>query len=327
MRPKSPPGDRIITEIGEELFQFLFQGELKYTYETVREKAQEQGKNIRFRLCFESPRLTYLPWETLYDGNQHVSLDPKSALARHARFDDGRNTSQPAPLPIAILGMVPSIRRMGEIELAQINVEDEQDNIRRAVQDLEKEGKVILRWASGWSQDVALKLRRPPEGCATWHVFHFAGHGALRDSADDPGAQPGGFLLADPNPQIKGAWTSIDAAKLHRTEVLQMLQWSPQTLRLVFLNACKSAAGGPGSASIAEYLVRNGHPAVIAMQYEISDWAAIYFSYVLYTWLANGHALPDAVIAGRQALQEAHSTEWVTPVLYMRDLYGNLFRS
>src|ERR1022692_3096542 len=68
------------------------------------------------------------------------------------------------------------------------------------------------------------------------------------------------------------------------------------SLRLVILNACEAGRTDPADpfAGVADSLVRRGIPAVIAMQFEISDTAAIEFAPALYGALAAGLPIDGA---------------------------------
>jgi CHAT domain-containing protein len=94
------------------------------------------------------------------------------------------------------------------------------------------------------------------------------------------------------------------------------------SLRLVVLNACEGARVGRTNpfAGMAESLVQHEVPAVIAMQFEISDEAATVFANGFYSAIATG--LPaDAAVAAARFTMFAHRSddiEWGTPVLYMR---------
>jgi len=70
-----------------------------------------------------------------------------------------------------------------------------------------------------------------------------------------------------------------------------------------------------------------GVPAVVAMQFPISDQAAIAFTDCLYPRLAQGLPLDTAVGEARKAIRIADrsSLEWATPVLFMRTPDGKLF--
>ena len=93
------------------------------------------------------------------------------------------------------------------------------------------------------------------------------------------------------------------------------------TPRLVVLNSCASGASGDTElfAGTASALVRSGIRAVAAMQFMISDAAALEFSRGFYSALANGRGVDEAVRSGRIAILGLgrYTLEWVTPVLYL----------
>ncbi|MEO1085994.1 MAG: CHAT domain-containing protein, partial [Acidobacteriota bacterium] len=80
-------------------------------------------------------------------------------------------------------------------------------------------------------------------------------------------------------------------------------------------------------AGVASALVLGGLPAVLAMQIPISDQAAIAFSRDFYAELAAGTTLDEALVEGRQAIEntDSNSVEWGTPVLFLRVKDGNVF--
>jgi hypothetical protein len=72
--------------------------------------------------------------------------------------------------------------------------------------------------------------------------------------------------------------------------------------------------------------VRQGIPAVIAMQFEISDPAALVFSKSFYQAIADGLPIDMAMVEARVAMfAEGHEVEWATPVLYLRLSDGRIF--
>jgi hypothetical protein len=77
----------------------------------------------------------------------------------------------------------------------------------------------------------------------------------------------------------------------------------------------------------AAALVRSGVAAVTAMQYAISDLAAVAFSRGFYTALAHGRGVDEAVSAGRVGIlgTSGRTLEWVTPVMYLRGSDARLF--
>jgi hypothetical protein len=65
-------------------------------------------------------------------------------------------------------------------------------------------------------------------------------------------------------------------------------------------------------AGTAANLVELGIPAIVAMQFEISDEAAIAFSAAMYTALMSGHTVDLAVTLARQAILTTSRIEWAT---------------
>jgi hypothetical protein len=98
-------------------------------------------------------------------------------------------------------------------------------------------------------------------------------------------------------------------------------------VRLALLNSCDGARVSEVDpyATTAIALVENGIPAVVAMQFEISDKAAIAFSNATYLALTSSQPVDAAVTLARQAILTTSRNEWATPVLYLRATDGTLF--
>ena len=79
-------------------------------------------------------------------------------------------------------------------------------------------------------------------------------------------------------------------------------------------------------SSTAATLVRTV-PAVVAMQFAVTDDAAAVFSRAFYQALVHNRGVDEAVRAGRIALTgwNPDTLEWVTPVLYLRSRDTRLF--
>jgi hypothetical protein len=147
--------------------------------------------------------------------------------------------------------------------------------------------------------------------CDTFHVIHFMGHGGF-DS------RHGGVLLfAD----RAGSPASITA------EDLGVMLRDHTSLRLAVLNACEGGRIDPTDpfAGVADTLVRRGIPAVIAMQFEVSDDAAVEFAPALYGALTAELPVDVALAEARKAMYAVSPLEWATPVLYLRADEARLF--
>ncbi|HEY7357366.1 MAG TPA: tetratricopeptide repeat protein, partial [Ktedonobacterales bacterium] len=247
-----------------------------------------------------------LPWEYLYDPRQADYL----CLSRHTLLVRYLEVPQPIqPLliepPLRILAMVAS-----PAELDPLDVGREQERMRRALQDLEAGGLVELTWLEGQTwRHVQRAMRAGP-----WHIFHFIGHGGF-----DPNADEGVIALANEEGR----------AHLLRATELGRLLANHDALRLVILNACEGAKSSQRDifSSTAATLARRGIPAVLAMQEEITDHAAIECTRAFYEALSDGLPVDAAVSEARTAISVSvtNTLEWGTPVLYMRAPDGVLF--
>ena len=311
-----PP--KIISEVGKDLYDLLFARDIYNAFAISQQKARQSGASLNVRLTFDTPGLSFLPWETLHDGREHLALSPKSPVFRNACVDSDPDLP-PVEFPIAVLGMVPKNNNSAGLGPV-LNVEAEQANIIIALQQLLNQERAVLRWAAGSPSDLIDSLRQPPDRCASWHVFHFCGHGGFDHEEGK------GYLVVDPDPDPIGLdGIAQNEAALYSDDLMHILEQA-SGLRLIILNSCRGGMGTEGAASVAEELVAGGFSAVIAMQFDISDRAAILFSATLYKYLSTGTMIHQAVTLARQRMKRAGIPEWITRVLYMRGRDGRLFR-
>jgi formylglycine-generating enzyme required for sulfatase activity len=299
--------ERGVQDFGQALFDALLGGEIRSCYDVSLREAAQQGKGLRLKLRIHPPELSALPWEFLYDPRQaeYVCLSRQTPIVRYLESPRLIQPLRVAP-PLRILGMVASPQ-----DLPALDLERERERVERAVHSLRARGLVELEWLPGqtWRDLQAATWGGP------WHVFHFIGHGGFDTNADE------GFIaLAD----SEGRTNCLSATRLGRL----LADHTP--LRLVLLNSCEGAKGSDLDvfSSVASILVRRGIPAVLAMQYEITDRAAVELACAFYEALAYGMAVDEAVVVARKAISLAvtNTVEWGTPVLYMRTPDGVLFQ-
>ena len=297
----------LVREFGSTLFESLITEDVEEAYHDAYRRASELQDGLRIRLTIEPAELASLPWELLYDPRlrDFVSLSSSTPLVRHLR------TANPAPplsvtTPLRILGMVTS-----PPDLHSLDVAGEQDRIEATVQPLVSRGVVEIGWVEGgtWRNLQDAMFEGP------WHVFHYIGHGAFDRNR-------GENVLAFEN-EAAGSYRAVSPTELGR------LIERDHALRLVVLNACEGARGDEQDAlsSTAAHLVYRSVPAVLAMQWEISDAAAIEFAGTFYHSISEGSPVDAAVADARLAVSMAvvDSLEWATPVLYMQTPDGQIF--
>ena len=93
------------------------------------------------------------------------------------------------------------------------------------------------------------------------------------------------------------------------------------------MNACEGAGTSLRTPSPAwRRLIQQSIPAVIAMQFEITDDAAATFARGFYQALARCYPVDAAVAEVRKTIfADNNETEWGTPVLYLRAPDGKIF--
>ncbi len=295
------PEQQSVQDFGRQLFEALFSGEVRSRYDVSRQEARRMGKGLRLKLRIEAPDLAAVPWEYLRDPREdYLSLSVTTPIVRYL---DIPKPVEPltVTLPLRILGMATCPRDQRKLDIAY-----EKQLIEEATKGLRAGGVIELEWLPGQTwRDLQRALRR-----GKWHVFHFIGHGGF-----DRNTQEGFVALAD------------EQGETHRfmaTELGRLLGDHADRgyLRFVLLNSCEGAKGSEHDvlSSTASKLVQQGIPAVLAMQYRITDAAAIEFARSFYESLADGMAVDSALAEARIAVsvEVPNTVEWGTPVLFMR---------
>ena len=309
-RGRLTPHEEAVRDFGLRFFDFLLPlGEARSLYYECRQLAQFEGKGMRVKLLIHPPQLAAIPWEFLVDPRQrdYLALDPYTPIVRYPELAQ-RTTPLLVTPPLRILGVIAN-----PTDLPRLDVERERQQVEAAIRPLVDQGRVKLTWLPGQSWRDLQQWMRP--GYGPWHIFHFIGHGEFDQRRDE-----GRLFLADE----QGKAQPISATQLNR-----LLAFQRGTLRLALLNACEGARGGKFDvlSSTAATLVLGGLPAVLAMQYAITDSAALEFARTFYGALADNLPVDAAVADARNAinLQDEYSLEWGTPVLFMRTADGQLF--
>jgi biotin carboxyl carrier protein len=300
-RPESVP----LKEFGGKLYAAVFQDELRDLLLRSLSQTRTQGTGLRLRLRLtDAPELGELPWEFLYDGrlNRFLAQSRRTPLVRYLDLPD-----PPHPLtaesPLRVLVMISS-----PTDYPTLAVEREWSLLAGALAEQQEEGQVIVERIAANMGTLRRRLRR--EG---FHVFHFVGHGSYRPDWGD-----GVLIMEDSNGQPREV----------TGEELGCLLSEYDLTRLAVLNACEGARTDANDpfAGVAQSLIQQGLPAVVAMQFEITDEAAIIFAQEFYGAIADSYPLEAALAEARGAIRDAgNPTEWGTPVLYSRAPDGHLF--
>ena len=302
-RSVAPELERPLRRVGEALFETVFQAPTRALFLSSRDDVEGAGGRLRIALRLRPPELAALPWELLYSGHNGGYLCRRSPMVRYVDVAE----------PVRPMTMIPPLRVLGMTalpgDLTALDASAEKRRLQQMLAPQQERGLVAVDWVPGQSWAAAQEALYA--GC---QVFHFIGHGGF-----DPVQGEGVIAFADE----RGRRQLVAASAL--ADLLSLADPMPQ---LVVLNSCQTAAGVGADmfSSTAATLLRTV-PAVVAMQFAVTDDAAAVFSRAFYQALVRGRAIDEAVRAGRIALTgwNTATMEWVTPVLYLRSRDVRLF--
>jgi peptidoglycan hydrolase-like protein with peptidoglycan-binding domain len=292
-------------QLGGALADALFKADLCAAYDQATTHAASNGRGIRLTLSLAgAPELLSVPWEFLYRRPRFLASQRRSPLVR--LLDTGSLVPPPTiDSTVRMLAVVASPK-----DLPALDVDGERRRIERAVAGMAAAERIELDWLDPASPRALRHALRD----GNYQVLHYVGHSAFT-------AQGEGMLYLEQEPD--GNSIAVDST------LFANLLSDQDRLRLVVLNSCEGARTTLSDpyAGVATTLIQLGVPAVVAMQFEISDDAALVFAEELYTNLIGRQDPIDAAVAeARKAVYtEVDPLEWATPVLFVRDPDVELF--
>lgn len=309
VRGWAPPSVQPYADFGGKLFAALFSGPVRDLYMKHVAAMASAGTGLRIRLRVASaPWLASLPWEFLYDGSDFVVLTGAVSITRHVDTDRPvRRLRIEGPLRIAVTVSAPT-------DQAALDTTKEVEGLEAALAPLVSAGLVRVDVApDGTLATLASMIRAADIAGNPFHVWHFIGHGRYLE-------REGGTYLMFEN--------ANGTSEMHSGFELGTLLSNHPALRVAVLNACEGARAAPEDSltSVAAALVARGLPAAVAMQFSITDTAAIRFADDFYRALADDGSLDTAVADARRAVFfMPNESEWATPVIMSRAEDGVLF--
>ncbi len=330
--PSENYGGRLMQELGISLWQWLFDGQVRQSYDKSRSMAFGRHRPLRLRLEIRDPNLIPLPWEIMQPeaGKQAISLDPQILFSRTTSNVDplAKQQSSDALNILLVLGenLQPKSVNSDKDSLsyyssnATLQLETEVASLT-AVIEQNASMPTPLNPAAAFVRVRVTSLIQPTPAkviealdSGIYNVFFYAGHGI-------PGPD-GGLLFLRPQTTING------------TELAQVLVRDRITLAV--FNACWGAQPDQQGqqaierSSMAEVLIHHGVPAVLAMRDSIADREALSFIQEFTKALTLRWPVDQAVRVARQqllTLYKFNQPAWTLPILYMHPEFdGELIR-
>lgn len=298
----SLPGDDEMIEFGSQLFDTLFQGDVRRLYDEARTR---QRNRLDLVLTSMIPWIAEKPWEFAFDHGRNSFLATEeihfirnvltNVPADHIALTDG-------PLRILVVSAQP-------VGFGRLSIDQEVTVIQRGFEPLVDAGLAeIDTLARATPSQIHGRL-----STGNYQIVHFIGHGVYNEERGEGSLI---FVNEDGNEYPLG-----------ERSVREIFRG--RGLSLVFLNSCESGRGGRAdfNKGVAQSLVSHGLPALVANQYSVLDSSATSFAQHFYWSLAQGMSLGQAAREARIAvnyLLHGEPIDWAIPVLYARDANATL---
>lgn len=304
-----------VEELGTLLFSALFDEGLRREFFNCYETARQDGSLLRLELDVDEhqlPDAAVLPWEFMYvpAGELHGALwpaaEPNMVFTRRRalwRAPEPVRLNVGERLRIALAVAAPD--DLGPVQFGSIwnDLKERSRTERFEVLDM-------VNPADRRGIDAVLE-KKP-------HIFHFIGHGRLKDKKT---RESGQVALVDNFGRAN--WVPADTF----SEL-----FNRHRPGLVLLQACESGSLSSSNALVgaASRVVQMNIPAVAAMQFEVSNVTAQRFALEFYRRLADNEPVDKACQEARRVIALGPSgygsRDFATPVLFMRVQEGRLFQ-
>lgn len=289
-----------VEQLGQSMHDFLFPAEVDEIFRRCR---QDKSRGLRIRLRVDPEELSLLPWEYCFDPRtrQYLALERQTPIVRYIAEGFAAPTTLVMPRPVKLLVVLAAPKDQPELDMAR-----EEAGIRQALQNVPVELSVLRHATVEKLHDALLNVEP--------HILHFSGHGVVHNGF-------GALALED---TASGNTDPLTARQM-RSLLNRM------GITLAVLNACETAKHSTRDAlmGVAQALIREEIPAVIAMQFLVSETVALMFTRRLYQFLFRGDPLEKIVTETRVGIDintEEDRISWGIPVLFMRAQDGFLWQ-
>ncbi|MGC9526716.1 MAG: CHAT domain-containing protein [Limnospira sp.] len=309
-RPESPPMSSLV-ELGQELYNHLFQGTLRDSWTSAQAIAHHRRESLQLRLGVKGSRLASLPWEVLHEGGRPIATGTDILFSRYQPGTGSRR---------------PSLRRLSGQPLKilmAIATPADQDSLQLQREALQLQQE--LRQESGHSRPIELTILEQPDReqitqaleRGQYQIFHYAGHSSYTSTG-------GALYLVSGRTGLTETISGEDLAGLLANNGIQ----------IAVLNSCRGAysnlsvaEGETPELNLAEALVKRGIPGVLAMAERIPDEVALTLTRLFYRNLNQGSSVDLSLSRARQGLISAygsHQLYWALPVLYLHHEFDGI---
>jgi tetratricopeptide (TPR) repeat protein len=298
-----------LVELGQKLYNALFQGTIRDSWVTAQGIAQNRREGLRLRLGLKGDRLPRLPWEVLHAGARPLATGTDVVFSRYqAAFAPMGTILQPhrsatvidANQPLRILMVLAAPTDQEVLELRR-----EANHLRDELKE-EANGKIDLTILDQPGREQLTQALEQGH----YQVLHYAGHSNL-------GLAGGDLYLVSDRTGLTEVLSGDDLAGLLVNN----------GIRMAVFNSCRgvyTATADPTneteSSNLTDALLKRGIPAVLAMAERIPDDVALTLSRLFYRNLKQRYPIDLSLSRARQGLLSSYGSNqlyWALPILYL----------
>ena len=299
-----------LVALGQQLYNGLFQGNLRDSWTCARGIAQHRREVLQLRLGLKGRGLPRLPWEVLHAGDRPLATGTDVIFSRYqpgtSLFKQTRILPSTGPIKILMAIASPSDRDSLQLKREVLHLQQELQN--RAAHPTKNTQHAPEIQLTILEQPDREQLTQALEQ-GHYQVLHYAGHSNL-------GSRGGELYLVSSRTGLTETLSGDDLAGLLVNNGIQM----------AVFNSCRGAYGDPSDLAdnspernLTEALVKRGIPAVLAMAERIPDDVALTLTRLFYRNLNQGYPVDHSLSRARAGLISAygsHQLYWALPILY-----------
>ena len=298
------PEAELAKTFGARLFSAVIDGAVGELYRASSAEARASGLGLRFTLLLaDAQELSGVPWEFLYDRPNFLATSRWTPVVRSLDLPapGGRSRLSFQSGFSASSAHRQTSSRWTSSESARSSSKGSRSLVRANAVSID------------WIEEANLLALTRKLRSDTYHVLHYIGHGGFDSASGDQA-----LLFED------------DAGRSRRVsgDQLGTILRDKLSLRLVLFQSGEGAVTSlqDSFAGVAMSLVKRDIPAVVAMQFGMTDRAAMVFAGEFYSTLAAGESVDAAITEARRAIFATGSdVEWAAPVLFLGATDGRLF--
>jgi len=304
---------RTLVDLGREMYEALFQGDLRDRLTSAQAIAHNQGAVLRLRLGLKDSILPRLPWEVIHEDSRPIATGKDVIFSRYQPSLSSLILPPPPSSPLKILMVVAAPTDQANLALKQ-----EANALKAELKKPTTNGT----WGNTPLPQIELDILEHPDRKKltqvleqnSYHVLHYAGHSNL-------GSRGGELYLVNQQTGLGEVLNGDDLAGLLVNN----------GIHLAVFNSCRSTHSAKvetpetnNHRNLAEVLVNRGIPAVLAMAERIPDQVALTLTRLFYYNLKQGYPVDLSLNRARQGLMSTYGSDqlyWALPVLYLHEKY------